>query len=370
MRSARSSSPAIATCSRAHSRLPRAATGAANSRHDTLTLVARTRRSDYRNPSVSVFDVGAVSLFGPIPQLPVPEDGTGAARAGSGIDQHEFGIGWQQQRAGGLAANLGLRRVRLDESATTADGVRVGRDSAAWLYNASLVLPLSPRTTAFASTVRGIEEAGVAPQNASNRFEVLPPILARQAEIGMKWQPRARLSLIGTVFEIEKPEPGFDADNVYRLLNTVSHRGVELSMAGEIAEGLNVVTGVSWLRPRLQGETVTSGETGERPVGRSARLALASVQYQPAAWGGFALDADATYNGPRPADDRNLIETSGYTLINLGARYRFSLRNGMPAALRLRVYNATDKYAWYADGSGLQSWEPARRVMLSLTLGD
>lgn len=339
-------------------------------RRDTLTLAARTRRSDYRNPSISVFDVGAVSLFEPIPQLPVPEGDTGAASTGSGIDQHELGIGWQQQRANGLAANVGLRRVRLDESAITADGERTGRESAAWLYNASIVLPLSPDVTAFASTVRGIEEAGVAPQNASNRFEVLPAILARQAEVGMKWQPRAGLSLIGTVFEIEKPEPGFDADNVYRFLNTVSHRGIELSMAGEIVEGLNVVMGASWLRPRLQGETVASGETGERPVGRSARLALASVQYRPAAWGGFSLDADATYSGPRPADDRNLGETPGYTLVNIGARYRFTLGDGLPAALRLRVYNATDKYAWYSDSSGLQSWEPPRRVMLSLTLGE
>jgi hypothetical protein len=38
----------------------------------------------------------------------------------------------------------------------------------------------------------GIEEAGVAPQHAANAFEVLPPALARQSELGMKWQPDAR----------------------------------------------------------------------------------------------------------------------------------------------------------------------------------
>ncbi|MEZ0470596.1 hypothetical protein [Luteimonas salinilitoris] len=40
------------------------------------------------------------------------------------------------------------------------------------------------------------------------------------------------------------------------------------------------------------------------------------------------------------------------------------------AQWRLRVYNATDRHAWSAGSSGLQSWEPARRVMLSLTLGE
>jgi len=40
------------------------------------------------------------------------------------------------------------------------------------------------------------------------------------------------------------------------------------------------------------------------------------------------------------------------------------------AALRLRVYNAANKYAWVAGTSGIQTYEPERRIMLSLTLGN
>lgn len=338
-------------------------------RRDELTLLARVRASDYRNPRVHTVDLGTVSLFDPIPQLAGPGDAGNGARSSAAIDQDELGIGWQHVERGGFAVNAGVRRVWLDESSLSAEGVGAARASAEWLYNASVVLPLSARLTAFASTTRGIEEAGTAPENAANRYEVLPPILARQAELGAKWQSAGGLAVIGTLFEIAKPEPGFDADNVYRSLNDVSHRGVELSLAGPITEGLSVVAGVSWLRPRLEGELVDAGTIGERPVGRSSRVALASFSYQPEAWGGFSVDADATYYGAAPADDRNRSETSAYTLINVGARYRFSLRD-IPAQLRLRVYNAADRYAWTASGSGIQSWEPERRVMLSMTLGD
>jgi iron complex outermembrane receptor protein len=340
-----------------------------DTRRDELTLLARVRTSDYRNPRAHAVDIGAVSLFDPMPQLDGPGDSGTGTRSATAIDQDEIGIGWQHLGRNGFAVNVGARRVRLDESSLSAEGVRAGRASAEWLYNASAVLPLSQRMTAFASTTRGIEEAGTAPQNASNRFEVLPPVLARQAELGAKWQSARGLAVIGTLFEIAKPEPGFDADNVYRFLNDVSHRGVELSLAGPVAEGLNVVAGVSWLRPRLEGELVESGEIGERPVGRASRLALASFSYQPAAWGGFSIDADATHYGAAPADGRNRSETPAYTLLNVGARYRFALR-GVPAQLRLRIYNATDRYAWTVGGSGIQSYEPECRVMLSVTVGD
>jgi iron complex outermembrane receptor protein len=339
-----------------------------DARRDVLTLVARARRSDYRNPRVQTVDLGRVSLFDPIPQSPSPGD-PGGMHSHAGIDQDEVGIGWQHQRASGLALNLGLRRVRLDESSRSADGTDSGRRSAEWLHNASLVLPLTARTTVFASTTRGIEEAGTAPQNAANRFEVLPPAMARQSELGVKWQPEDGPALIGTLFEIAKPEPGLDTDGVYRFLTGARHRGVELSMAGNLTEGLDVVAGVSWLQPRLEGPLVDAGIIGERPVGRATTLALASFSYRPPAMERLSFDADATWYGSAPADTRDDARTAGYALVNVGARYRFALGR-IPAQWRLRIYNAGNRHAWSAGSSGIQSWEPERRVMLSLTLGE
>lgn len=336
-------------------------------RRDRLILLARLRRSSYTSPQVERHALGRVSLFEPVPQLSEPGPAP-RPRARSGVEQRELGAGWQRQWQDGAAINLGARLAALDETATSADGIASGRDSLTWLYNASAVVPVSARTTVFASYVRGIEEAGAAPQHAANAFEVLPPALARQSELGMKWQG-TDIALIGTLFEISKPEPGFDGDNRYRFLSDVRHRGVEFSVTGELASGLDALAGVSWMRARLEGPAVESNAIGERPVGRSERLALASLTYRPPAAPAWSFDVDATYSGPRPADGLNRTQTPGYTLFNAGLRYRF-VSGRTPVALRLRVYNATDKYAWYADGGGIQAYEPARRVMLSVALGD
>lgn len=337
-------------------------------RHE-LTLLARSRRSDYRSPRTASIDVGRISLWERAPQTPAHEDADDGRAPRHRVEQRETGLGWQFRHRSGWAANVGLRRVRIDETAFPAEGASSARRSQTWLHNASVVAPLTARLTGFAATVRGIEEAGIAPENARNRFEPLPPILARQSELGAKWQPTPALTVLGTLFRIQKPDPGFDADGNYRFMEEVEHRGLELSAAGTLGDGLRIVAGASWMRLRLSGSRVDAGLIGPRPVGRSAKLGLASFDYAPSVWNGFSVDADATYYGPRPADDLNRQRTPGYALLNLGARYRFGL-GGVPAALRLRIYNATDKYAWVAGGSGLQSYEPERRVMLSLSLGE
>lgn len=337
-------------------------------RHE-LTLLARARRSDYASPRTVSADIGRVSLWDPIPQRPWLADAETEPAPRHRVEQREAGLGWQFQHRNGWAANVGLRQVRIDERAMSGEGTGTARRSQAWLHNASLVVPLAPRLTGFAATVRGAEEAGIAPENARNRFEPLPPLLARQSELGAKWQPTPALTVLGTLFRIRKPDPGFDADGVYRFMEEVEHRGLELSAAGRLGDGLRVVTGASWMRLRLDGPRVASGEIGTRPVGRSAKLGLVSFDYAPSDWNGFSIDADATYYGPRPANSAGNERSAGYTLVNLGARYRFELGE-LPAALRLRIYNATDKYAWIAGGSGLQSYEPERRVMLSLSLGE
>ncbi|MEH6415981.1 TonB-dependent receptor domain-containing protein [Pseudomonas sp. CGJS7] len=333
-----------------------------------LTLMARLRRSDYRNPRVQYLDLGPASILKGAPPLGDPGAATPGPHSSARVDQRELGLGWQWQRRDGVTLNLGARRAAIDQSARPLQGPAQSRASTAWLYNASLVVPLSERATAFAATTRGIEEGVTAPENASNRYQVLEPVLARQNELGIKWQTRKDLALLAMAFEIEKPSPGFDDAALYRYLTEVSHRGVEVSLAGQLSERLSIVAGLTQLRLRQRGELVERGAIGARPLGRSPRQALLSVDYRVARLPGLSLDADLNYYGPRPADALNRFDTPGYALLNLGARYRFE-RAGVPAALRLRVYNAGNRYGWSAGSSGIQTYEPERRVMLSLSLG-
>lgn len=337
-------------------------------RHE-LTLLARLRRSKYRDPSVDYLAVGPASILaGPIP-IVMPTATATTDHSTAAIDQREFGVAWQYQHSDGYALNLGARRAGIDQSAHPIDGPAQSRSSQTWLHNASLVVPFGKRLTAFAATTRGIEEGVTAPENAANRFQVLEPILARQHELGLKWQIRPDLTLLAMAFDIEKPSPGFDSAKIYRYLTDVSHKGLELSLAGNLSERLSLIAGITRMRLRLRGEAVEDGLLGERPLGRSPTQALLSLNYRFASLPGLSLDADANHYGARPADALNRFQTPSYTLLHLGARYSFDW-SGTPTALRLRVYNATNTYAWVAGTSGIQSYEPERRVMFSVTLGN
>jgi iron complex outermembrane recepter protein len=337
-------------------------------RHE-LTLLARLRRSAYRNPHVAVVNVGRVSILDgvdPVAEPPAPDL---AARSRSRIDQSELGVGWNYADRGGLAFNVGLRRADLEQATRVHAGAAQARESAAWLHHANLVAPLGPRLTAFAATTRGIEEGRIAPENSANRFEVLAPVLARQQELGLKWQAQTQLALLAMAFEIEKPSAGIDRSSRYRYLTDVTHRGIELSAAGQVTEHLDVIAGLTVMRPRLRGELVDDGSIGERPIGRAARQAVLGMTVRMPHDAGLSFDADASYTGAQPVQPLTGVELPAYTVLNVGARYRFEVA-GTPAAIRLRIHNATDRYAWSVGMSGIQTYEPERRIMLNFTLGE
>jgi iron complex outermembrane receptor protein len=333
-----------------------------------LTVLGRYRDSAYQDPLTQSFEIGRVSLLQGTPQLARPELSFTGDHGRSGIEQHEAGMSLRYAHRSGWMVNLGTRRVSVNEESRSAGGISMTRTSSRWLYNGSVVIPIRDSFAAFITTTRGIEEAGTAPQTAANRYEVLAPVIAEQSEFGMYWRPSDRVTAIATLFEIEKPEPGFDADDIYRYLTNVRHRGMEASVTAQVTEPLSVVLGGMWMSADLSGELVDSGVVGKHPVGRPVRLGWISFEHRLPWPLGLSIDADAFYSGPRFATADNRIETPGYIMANIGARYRFEVSE-MPATLRLRIYNATDRYAWDPSSSGVYGYEPERRVNLSVTIG-
>ncbi len=53
------------------------------------------------------------------------------------------------------------------------------------------------------------------------------------------------------VFEVKKPYFNIDATNLYTEVGDLRHRGVELSLAGQVMEGLTVVAGTVLLQARV-----------------------------------------------------------------------------------------------------------------------
>lgn len=219
---------------------------------------------------------------------------------------------------------------------------------------------------AFASYTRGLEESGVAPGNAVNRNAVSPAVIATQAEVGIKQSLTHRLALIAGAFEIRKQVPGLSADGRFDLIGDVRHRGVELSVAGALADGLNIVAGLTTLDARLSGERVELGLIGKRAVGRPELLTQLNLSWSPPAVRNWSFDLGATYTGREQVDRANLLETKAFTTFNIGARFRWDA-SPLPLDFRLRVTNIFDKFAWTATPSELLFYNPGRAIGLTVS---
>lgn len=244
--------------------------------------------------------------------------------------------------------------------------VRTSRLETRWLYNASAVLALRETTTLFANAVKGIEETGIAPQNAINRDEVLPPVVAEQFEVGVREAITPKLALSVAGFSVKKMIPGLRADGIYTLVGDVHHRGGELSLTGEVAPGTTLVLGVLAMTPRLS----RPGAATVKPVGVSSDVLVASVNHQFDWMGlgpGWSVDARATWQSPRIANAAATFKTVDAASLSVGTRYEFKL-NGLPAQLRLVAANIGTTRPWSVGPSGLLIQGDPFRIRASLRL--
>jgi len=235
-----------------------------------------------------------------------------------------------------------------------------------WLYDLAVSVSPRPSLTFFATTVRGLEESGTAPANAANRNEVLPAVIATQYELGVRYRISPTITFISSLFEISKPTPGFDAQGVYGLIGDARHRGVELSVVGRPFPSLNVVSGLVFLDPARHGPLIDQGILVGRAAGTPSVTGLLNVTYQVPGMRGLSIDGQITSNSRMLVNPRTGLETSGYAVLDVGARYTFEIR-GAPTTLRFRVGNVLDEDQWVANRNETVGRVPRRAFRLSLT---
>ena len=82
--------------------------------------------------------------------------------------------------SGGLQKTYFQRKV--NQSGSPLDISRTNP----WLYNGSMAAYLNDDLTFYAAYTRGLEESGIAPENASNPGEALPASLTEQVDAGRR----------------------------------------------------------------------------------------------------------------------------------------------------------------------------------------
>ena len=279
--------------------------------------------------------------------------------------QGTVGLSYDGLWAGVGALGFGVQKVLYHRDTQQPNVPLAVSKSQPWLYNGTLNVLLNKQVAAYASFTRGLEESGTAPFSAVNGGEAMPAALTRQIDAGLRYAITPRLNFVAGVFQVEKPYFSLNAANVFGPSGQVRHRGIELSLAGRVIEGLTVVGGAVLLQPRVSGDAVDRGIVGRIPLGPRERFALITLQYQPVSWGGLGIDGQVTNNSGQVARTDNRLRVGGITQLNLGARYNFKLAD-VPASLRAQMQNVTNAFAWNVSNSGSFSPRSPRRFYVTL----
>ena len=287
---------------------------------------------------------------GPSTRDEVREWSLGGAYAGKWSDKAEFSFGAQKasyRRAFDLPGQP--RRNSTD---------------APWLYYATAAVSPAKPLIVFSGYTRGLEDSGVAPDNAVNRGEVMPASLTEQMDAGFRYLVSPRLTVVADVFQITKPYFALNAQNLFGPAGQTRHRGFEASVTSRPTAGLTLIGGLVLLKPRI----LNSGDPtiGKVPPGRPARSFKLNAQYGPPAWHGFSLNAAVDYQAGPYYDRLNILKLPATTRLDVGGRYDFKYR-GATVSLRAQVNNLTDSFRWQAAGeSNRVSANGSRQYILRL----
>jgi iron complex outermembrane recepter protein len=326
-----------------------------------LLLTLRARDVTERYGGDDQVDLGTVLLgtrpavaepvftYGPLTHDHILEWMGGAAYAVHWRDTVEFAAG--------------LEQVRYERTVTQPGGAPVSSRETPLLYYTSIGLTVSSRASVYATLSRGLEDSGLAPASAANRGELLPASRTAQEEIGVRYTAGAT-TLVAGLFEVRKPYYNVDTAGTYTWLGTESHRGGELSVHAQPLTGLTVLAGAVLMSPQVAVRN-GPGTVGSAPVGQPRRLLELAADYQLPFCPRCSLDIAGTQQGPVPVrlDDGAYNPTQ--TLVNVGARYRFSVM-GRPAAVRIQIQNVTNRKVWaVGDPSGGLVAYPPRHMAIA-----
>lgn len=325
----------------------------------------RDLHSEYGG-SAPALDYGWRRLGEPAP-VPRPGDLAFGPRTRDQVRQWTAGLAYEGRWREVGELSLGLQRTRYEKQVDQPGLPRVSTRDDPWLPSATLTAYLSKRVALYAGHTRGLEESGVAPDDAANRNQALPAIRTRQTDAGLRWTLPNEMKLVAGVFDVRKPYFITDERNVYGALGEVRHRGVELSLSGRPSDNLSLVAGAVLMRPRVSGEAVRQGRVGERPIGQAERVLRADLEYRPPSWPGWSFDLAMSHYGERVASRDGFNRAPAYSLADVGARYRFKLGNA-PATLRLLVANVGDTYTWNLYGHNSFGLTDGRRYVVQLAV--
>ncbi len=328
------------------------------SRRHVFTASFRARRQDRSYGGEDVIDLG--TSRSDIPDFRPEPVAMFGAKSRDKVTQTTVGLSYEGKWLNVGELTVGVQKTRYTKSVVDpapSPAIPVTRDSPV-LVSAAGALYITPNLAAYTGYTRGLEESPVASSNATNFNEAPPAIRTVQKDAGVRWKIGSNVTAVVGVFEVSKPYFNLDTTDRFRQLGEVRHRGVELSVAGKVAPGLNMVLGNLLIDQKLN--------DGRQPIGATPRKTILSLNYRLPKHPALSLDYYFESTSSRIANAAGTLRIPPRAIVNLGMRYRLKVSD-RPVLVRALVSNVTNTFGWNVGDSGGFTPNGSRRFTLSLS---
>ncbi|MEO6921166.1 MAG: TonB-dependent siderophore receptor [Collimonas sp.] len=317
-------------------------------RHDLTLGASIFRRTVSQSDGVNEY-VGSDNIYNPNPIVYAPSPLTPDAstlrldsrqQALFAVDRISLTPKWQ------LIA--GARQVWVNERALDGTGATTRTtDKSLLLPQIAMIYKPQADLSLYTSYSKGLTMGGQAPFWAENAYAFLAPTVSHQVEAGVKYEWRDELSLSAAIFQMTKPYeyPKPDANGfTYTQQGTETHRGIELSAAGQASKQLRLTASLALIQARAE-DTGTPAYDGHQAINVPRLRAALYAAYTVPQVTGLTLLGGWQYSGSKVATREGNVDVPAYNLFDAGLRYKTSL-SGHPTVFRLSVDNLFDKRYW------------------------
>ncbi len=311
--------------------------------HDVTFGISRAER-DYNNPATSNYKQPQ-NIYNPVvlPAPPMP-NGEPSELPQISVDTGIYGydtVGIGQR----WKVLLGYRQTRYHADNQDADGGHAITNSTNPSPAYGAIFEFARDSTVYASYMEGLEETGQAPIGTVNEFEILPPAVAKQKEIGVRTSYFPWLYLSLAYFDITRANAVTDdASNEFLIDGETSFKGTEATIALTIGENWSIAAAGQYLDAQ-QHPFLDAALEGKQPENTAKKSGNVMVSYR-APWApGLTLRIGTNYVGERFVNDLNQGSIPSVTLLTAGVGYNTKI-GGHKASFQLSGDNLTDKRYW------------------------
>ncbi len=260
------------------------------------------------------------------------------------LDQIEWSSQW--------STIVGGEWVHLNEKAYVADVQKRQTKLDKFLPQLAIMFAPWENTNLYASYSKGLTDGGTAPWYAENAGQTLVPINSRQYEIGIKQQINDYL-FTAALFDIKKDnqsiEPNAAGERIFMDQGQQHNYGLELGVSGRITDALKISSSMAYTKAKLI--DISNPDYKGHQLQNIPKLRFSSyAAYDIAAIEGLTVLGGLRYSGSKFANKEGTAKVAGYSVVDLGAAYRFNL-NRYDTTVRFNLDNAFNKKYWRDAGS-------------------